>query len=92
VGPALAVVERELTHRTLVLRVHEARIPGPVPLRVRGGERPALRWATPRDMEGLAVPTAVRKAIEAAGGGRRMPAEGAPGADGPGGAYPTERS
>jgi len=92
VGPALAVVERDLTHRTLVLHVHGARIPGPVPLRVRGGERPALRWATPRDMEGLAVPTAVRKAIEAAGGGRRMPAEGAPGADGPGGAYPTERS
>ena len=92
VGPALAVVERDLTHRTLVLHVHGARIPGPVPLRVRGGERPALRWATPRDMQGLAVPTAVRKAIEAAGGGRRMPAEGAPGADGPGGAYPTERS
>jgi A/G-specific adenine glycosylase len=92
VGPAVAVVERELTHRRLVLRVHGARIPGPIPSRVRGGDRPALRWATPRDMEGLAVPTAVRKAIEAAGGGRRMPVEGAPGADGPGRAYPTERS
>jgi A/G-specific adenine glycosylase len=90
VGPAVAVVERELTHRSLVLRVHGARIPGPIPSRVRGGDRPALRWATPRDMEGLAVPTAVRKAIEAAGGGRRMPVEGAPGAEGPGRAYPTE--
>jgi hypothetical protein len=90
VGPAAAVVERELTHRALVLEVHRARVAG----RLGAGRRadPALRWATPRDMEGLAVSTAMRTAIEAADGGLRPLAEGAPGAVGPGRAYPTERS
>jgi A/G-specific adenine glycosylase len=79
VGPALAVVERDLTHRALVLRVHGARLAGPV--RPGGGwpRRPGLRWATVQDIQGLAVPTAVRKAIEASGSGPLASVGGGPG-------------
>jgi A/G-specific adenine glycosylase len=93
VGPVLAVVERALTHRALVLHVHDVRVAG----RIRAAEggargRSGLRWAAPRDIQGLAVPTAVRKALEAAGRGPAASGDREPGSPGPGASYPTERS
>jgi A/G-specific adenine glycosylase len=58
VGPELAAVERTLTHRDLALVAFEVRPRGPP--RVEG-----LRWATPLEVERLAVPAAVRALLAA---------------------------
>ena len=57
-GEELACVERTLTHRRLVLRAYACRA-----RRVRTG--PALRFATPRQMDALGLPTAMRRLAEA---------------------------
>ncbi|WP_224372806.1 A/G-specific adenine glycosylase [Hyalangium versicolor] len=59
----LGTVQRQLTHRTLTLRL----------LRVTGRQRPSrapafheVRWCTPAQAEGLGMSTAMQRALEAA--------------------------
>jgi A/G-specific adenine glycosylase len=91
VGPAAASLVRALTHRTLVLSVHPARLAGRPGRAGEPGGDAGLRWAARRDIQGLAVPTALRRALEAAGEGPHSPSRGGPGADRPGSPYPAER-
>ncbi|WP_434381811.1 A/G-specific adenine glycosylase [Melittangium boletus] len=63
VGAALGVVRRQLTHRTLTLRL----------LRVTGATRPTqapafqdTRWCTPEEAAALGMSTAMHKALQAA--------------------------
>jgi A/G-specific adenine glycosylase len=65
VGPELASVSRTLTHRELELVAHRARLARPV-------AGLGLRWATPLEVEGLAIPSAVRALLE------RLPPAGKP--------------
>jgi len=60
-GRELAVLERSLTHRTLVLRVLACAPPrGALP-----GTPGRVRWTAPRDLTRLPLSTAMRRAVEA---------------------------
>jgi len=89
VGALLAVVDRELTHRDLVLRVFAAEAP-PGAGSGSPADREGLRWASSSDIQGLGFPTAMRKALEAAEAAAGTPDTGAQGSRRPGPAYPTE--
>lgn len=63
VGPEVAAVERQLTHRRLQLIAYEIRALHPVP--GTGTPVPDTRWASPGALEGLAISTAMRRLVEA---------------------------
>jgi A/G-specific adenine glycosylase len=76
VGEVLAVVERLLTHRRLVLAVHRCVVRGEVRV-VPGGRYLDVRWAAPAELDGLGVSTAMRRAAEAGAAGARRAVPGA---------------
>jgi A/G-specific adenine glycosylase len=61
VGEEVAACERTLTHRDLTLRAFRCEVAGPIP------ETARLRFATPSALARLAIPTAVRALLAAAG-------------------------
>ena len=63
-GDELAVVERALTHRRLVLRVFRGEVWGDP----CAPARPELRWQGLAHLDGVAISTAMRRAIEASEG------------------------
>ena len=64
VGEEVAACERILTHRDLTLRAFRCEPRG------RVASSGALRWVSPRELDGCGVPSAVRALIDLAGAGR----------------------
>ncbi len=62
VGPEVARLERQLTHRRLVLGAFRCRLRG----EPRPGEGCETRWVPRRDLGGVGMPAAVRRLLEAA--------------------------